>query len=222
MLRTLRLRRDDEAGRNVRYAHGGFNLVHVLAALAAGTERVHLEFIRRNDDFAVAFLDFRNRVHAGKTRVAAFVGIERRDAHEAMHAALGLAESVGVFALDEHRDAFEAGGFAGERVGHLDFPAARFGPALIHAREHFRPVLRFRAARAGVDGEDAILPVMRAVQENLQFERIQFLEKPGEVAGEFPFNLRLRFGGSDSPSSSMTRKSSSCFSVLEAVRVCCG
>ena len=39
----------------------------------------------------VALLDFRNHVHAGKTRVAAFVGIERRDAHEAMHAAFGLA-----------------------------------------------------------------------------------------------------------------------------------
>ena len=110
-----------------------------------------------------------------------------------MHAALGLAESVGVLALDQHGDAFEAGRFAGQRVGDLDFPAARLRPARIHAREHFRPVLRLRAARAGIDGEDAILPVMRAVQENLQFERIKFLEKPGEVAGEFLFNLRLRF-----------------------------
>ena len=41
-----------------------------------------------------------------------------------MHAALGLAKTVGVLALDQHRDAFEAGGFDGERVGDLDFPAA--------------------------------------------------------------------------------------------------
>ena len=192
MLRTLRLRRDDEAGRDMRDAHGGLDFVHVLAALAAGTECVHAKFIRRNDDFAVALLDFRNRVHARETGVAAFVGIERRDAHEAMHAALGLAKTVGVLALDEHRDAFEAGGFAGERVGDLDFPAARFGPARIHARKHFRPVLRFRAARAGVDGEDAIFFVVRAVEKEFQFQRVKFLEKFREVAREFRLDLRLR------------------------------
>ena len=51
-----------------------------------------------------------------------------------MHAALGLGKAVGVFALKQHRDALDAGAFAGQRVGHLDLPAARFGPALIHAR----------------------------------------------------------------------------------------
>ena len=111
-----------------------------------------------------------------------------------MHAALGLGEAVGIFALKQHRDAFEAGRFAGQRVGDLDLPAARLGPALIHPREHLRPILRLGAARAGVDAQDAILPVVRAVQENLQFQRVEFLEKSGEVAGEFLFNLRLGFG----------------------------
>jgi len=96
MLRTLGLRCDDEAGGNVRDAHGGFDLVHVLAALAAGTERVHLEFIRRDDDFLVVLFDFRDHVHAGETRMPAFVGIERRDAHEPVHAAFGLGKAVGV------------------------------------------------------------------------------------------------------------------------------
>ena len=177
MLRTLGLRRDDQPGRNVRDAHGGLDLVHVLAALAAGTERVHLEFSRRNHDVGIALLDFRNRVHAGETRVPAFVGVERRDAHQPVHAAFGLGKAVGVFALKQHGDALEARAFAGQRVGDLDLPAARFGPALIHARQHFRPVLRLGAAGAGVDAEDAILPVVRAAQENLQFQRVEFLEK---------------------------------------------
>ena len=75
----------------MRDAHGSLHLVHVLSALAAGTERVHFKFIRRNDKLGIIFLDFRNHIHAGKARVPALVGIERRDAHEAMHAALGLA-----------------------------------------------------------------------------------------------------------------------------------
>src|ERR1035437_2523145 len=146
VLRTLGLRCDDETGWNVRDAHGGFDLVHVLAALATGTERVHLEFSWRDDDVGIAFFNFRNRVHAGETRVTAFVGIERRDAHEPVHAAFGLGKAVGVFALEQHRDALEARAFADQRVGDFNLPAAGFGPALIHARQHFRPILRLGAA----------------------------------------------------------------------------
>ena len=39
-LRALVLARDHEAGRDVRDAHGGVDLLHVLAALAAGTVHV--------------------------------------------------------------------------------------------------------------------------------------------------------------------------------------
>ncbi len=179
----------------MRDAHGGLNLVHVLAALAAGTERVYLKFIRRNNDFIVAFFNFRNRIHTGKTRVPALIGIEWRNAHEPMHAALGLAKTVGVFAADEQRGAFDARRFARQSVGHFHFPAARFRPALIHAQQHVRPVARFRAARAGVNGEDAIFFVVRAVEKQFQFQRVEFLEKFDEVAREFRLDLRLRRGG---------------------------
>ena len=50
MLGTLRLRGHDQARGNVRDTHGGFHFVDVLAAFAAGTEGVHREFIRRDDD----------------------------------------------------------------------------------------------------------------------------------------------------------------------------
>ena len=94
-----------------------------------------------------------------------------------MHAAFGFAKAVGVFARDEHRGALDAGGFTGQRVGDFDFPAARFRPALIHAQQHVRPVAGFGAAGAGVDAQDAIVLVVRAGEENPQFQRVQFLEE---------------------------------------------
>ena len=106
-LTALRLRRGDEAGRNVREAHGGFNFVYVLSAFAAGTIRVATDFGFRNDDVRLdEIAQFRNGVHAGKTRVATFVGIKRRNAHEPVNAAFGFAKTVGVFALDAEGDGF--------------------------------------------------------------------------------------------------------------------
>ena len=47
----------------------------------------------------VQVLKLGDDVHAGKTGVPAFVGIEWRDAHQAMHAAFGLAKAIGIFAF---------------------------------------------------------------------------------------------------------------------------
>jgi len=45
-----------------------------------------------------------------------WIGVERADAHEAVHAALGLAVAVGVVALDEHGGLADAGLIAGLHV----------------------------------------------------------------------------------------------------------
>jgi len=87
-----------------------------------------------------------------------------------MHAAFGFGEAVGVLAAKNHGDALEPRAFAGQRVGDFHLPAAAFGPALVHARQHLGPILRFSPAGAGVDAEDAIAFVVRAVEENLQLE----------------------------------------------------
>ena len=167
----MRLRRGDESGGDVREAHGGLDLVHVLSALAAGTVGVAPEFRLRDDDVRLDEIgEFGDGVHAGEAGVAAFVRVEGGDAHEPVNAALGLAETIGVLALDAEGHALQAGGIARERVGDFPLPAAAVEPAAIHAREHFRPVLRLGAAGAGVDAEDAVAPVMRAVEEDTQFE----------------------------------------------------
>ncbi len=85
MLAAFILAGDDDARGDVRDAHGGIRLVDVLAARAARAVRVCLQILRI--DFHVdAFLNFRHDVYGGKRRMPPARGIERRDAHKAVHA----------------------------------------------------------------------------------------------------------------------------------------
>ena len=43
-------------------------------------------------------------------------------------------------------------------------------PAQIHAQQHFRPVLRFHAARAGLDGHDGVEAVVFAGEQRDRFQ----------------------------------------------------
>ena len=96
--------------------------------------------------------------------------IERRNAHQAMHAALAGEHAVSVFAFDLHRGGFDARFFAGRRVHHRGAKALLLRPAQVHAQQHLRPVLRFGAARAGLDGHDGVQPVVFAGEQSFGFE----------------------------------------------------
>ncbi len=64
----------------------------------------------------------------------------------------------------------------------------------------FRPILRFRSTRPGVDGEDAITFVVRAVQESAQFKIIEIGENFFNVRRHLGFELQLhrfRLGGGE-------------------------
>ena len=100
--------------------------------------------------------------HRGERGVPALGRIERRDAHEPMHAVLGLQVAVGVVAADHHRGALDARFFAGLVVDDLRRPALALGAAQVHAQQHLRPVLRFGAAGAGMDGHDGVALVVLA------------------------------------------------------------
>jgi hypothetical protein len=70
-------------------------------------------------------VDFGRHEHRGETGVAAVVRIERRLAHQPMHAGFGLQPAVGVVALDAEGGALDAGHFAAADFQQLGFPAAR-------------------------------------------------------------------------------------------------
>ena len=132
MLATLRLTRRHNAGGNMREPHGRLNLVNVLTALTAAAVGVHPHFARI--DLNIAFiLQLRHHIHASKTRVPALVGIKRRNAHQPVHPALGLAKPKGVLALNDECSALNSGHFPGCQVLYRHRPAAALTPALVHA-----------------------------------------------------------------------------------------
>ena len=104
--------------------------------------------------------------------MAAVVGIERRLAHQPMHADLGLQPAVGVFALDFEGRRLDARDVAGTGFHQFGFPAAGFAPAQIHAQQHFRPILCLCAASAGLDVDVSIRGVQFAGEHALEFELV--------------------------------------------------
>ena len=146
----------------MRDAHGGFGLVDVLAASAAGAIGVDLEILVVDLDGGVVF-NLRHDFHCGKRGVASAGCVEWRNAHHAVHAFFALQIAVGVFAFDEHGHALDAGFVAVEIVEHLDLVAVALCPAHIHAIEHLCPVLAFGAASAWMDRKDGVVVVVVAV-----------------------------------------------------------
>lgn len=96
--------------------------------------------------------------------------IERRNAHKAMHAGFPLQQTKSVFAFDAQGDRFQTGFFAGSGIDDRGTEIFAFRPAKVHTHEHFRPVLRFRAARTGLDGHDGTERVVFAGEERLRLE----------------------------------------------------
>src|SRR5215813_6299218 len=108
MLRTFVLALYYDAGWEVRDSHGRIGHVDVLPARARRAERVDAQILVLNIDLDFV-VDLRIDEHAGKAGVPPRVGVERRDANQAMHADLALQEAVGVFAIDLERRALDAG-----------------------------------------------------------------------------------------------------------------
>ena len=97
MLRSFALALHDGIRRQVRHTNRRVGFVHVLAAGAARAIRVDAHVGRIDLDFDL-FVDFRRHEHRCERRMAAIAGIERRFAHESMHAGFGAQPAVGIFA----------------------------------------------------------------------------------------------------------------------------
>ena len=183
-LAPLLLAGDDEPGRDVGEPHRGRGLVDVLAAGARGAEDVHLDvFVAEVDLDRV--VDVGIDEHRREGGVPPRLRVERRDAHQPVHALLRLEEAVGVLALDLERDRLDPRLFARLRSRIGDLEAVALGPADVHPHEHLGPVLRLGAAGAGMDGEDGVARVVRALQHGLQLEaldRLRRARRPPEPA----------------------------------------
>jgi hypothetical protein len=100
--------------------------------------------------------------------VPAGIGVERRDAHQPVHAVLALEPAIGVVALHLDGGRLDASFFAACFLQVFDLVAVLLGPARVHAQQHVGPVLALGAAGAGMDFQEAIEAVGLAGQQRLQ------------------------------------------------------
>lgn len=85
--------------------------------------------------------------------MTARVRIERRDAHKTVYPGLRLEVSIGIGAVHLDGYAFDAA-FRLQDVDDIHRITAFFRPPGIHSQKHADPVIGFRAAGAGVDGQE--------------------------------------------------------------------
>ncbi len=169
MLAAAGLAGDHGIGRNMGDADRGLGLVDVLAAGAGGAIDVGAQVGGIDVDLDVV-VDLGADEHRGERGMPAVVGIERRFAHQAVHADFGLQPAVGVIALDPEGGALDAGHVAAADFHQLGLPAAALAPAQVHAQQHLGPVLGFGAAGAGLDVDEAVGGVELAGEHALELE----------------------------------------------------
>ena len=136
--------------------------------------------------------DFRDDIDARERGVPALVGVERRDAHEPMHAALGVQITVGIFAAHEQRDRFDPDFFALLDIDRLRAESAPLDPALIHPQKHVGPIARLRPARAGVNRHEGIRAIILAREKLPQLELLEFLHESRVFRRDFLFRSGAR------------------------------
>ena len=122
------------------------------------------------------------------------VGVERRDAHQAVHADFRLQQAVGVLAVDFEGDRLDAGAFTLQPVGNDGLEALALGPSQVHAEQHLGPVLAFGAARAGVNRDDGAARVVFAGEQHGGLEALQELAVGLQVALDIGADV-LAFAG---------------------------
>ena len=98
-----------------------------------------------------------------------------------MNAVLALQITVGIFTLDEHFGALDAGVFAVQKVQNLVLEAHVVGPVLVHTDEHGSPVHGLGAAGAGMEAEDGIVAVVLTGQQGAERLAIQLHFKGGKA-----------------------------------------
>ena len=97
VLAALALAGDHDAARHVRDAHRRFGLVHVLTAGAARAVDIGAQ-VRRIDLDVDVVVDLGRDEHRSERGVAAIARVERRLAHQPVHAGLGAQPAVGIIA----------------------------------------------------------------------------------------------------------------------------
>ena len=127
--------------------------------------------------------------------MAPIARIERRFAHQAVHAGFRAQPTEGVSAVEAHRGTLDTGHFAAGGLDQLGGKPLGFAPAQIHAQEHFGPVLRFGAARAGLNIQKGMVRIRGAAEHAAKFQFGQQRAQRFDVLGEVTERRLVAFLG---------------------------
>ena len=111
------------------------------------------------------------------------VRVERRDAHQPVHARLRPQPAVGPLALDADGRALDARLVARLPVQQLDLVALALRPAAVHPQQHLRPVLGVGPARARVDADQRPVAIVGPGQHARELHLADRLLAGGERRG---------------------------------------
>ncbi len=99
-----------------------------------------------------------------------------------MHADLRLQQPVRVLAIHFERDALDARALTLQPVRNHRRKLLALRPSQVHAQQHLRPILTFRAAGAGVNGHDRAALIVLAAEQHGGFQPLQQFAVRLEVA----------------------------------------
>src|SRR5438552_4127358 len=179
VLAALVLHRHHDARGDVGHANGRVGLVDFLAARAGGPEGVDAHVVGIEIDVDV-FVDLGIDEDAGKRGVPASVGVERRDAHQPVHADFRLEPSVGMVAAGDEGGVLDPRLLAGLEIAQLHFPSFALAVSRVHAEEHQGPVLRLGSPGARVDLDDGVEMVLWTAVHPGQLEALRSLHRLGQ------------------------------------------
>ena len=205
--------------RHMRDADRALRLVDVLPAGARCAIGVDLQVALVDLDLDVV-IDHRIHPDAGETGVPPRRGIERADAHQPVHAGLGLQPAIGVRPAHLQRRRLDAGLLALALLQQLHLVAVLLGPAHIHAHQHLGPVLRLGAAGAGVDLDVGVVGVGLAGQQALDLAPLRLLGQRAQRRHALGRHRRIAIGLGQSRSVPACRRPR--VSSLRTPSICAG
>ena len=174
----------------MRDAHGRVGLVDVLASRSTRAVGVDAEVGVVDLDRDVVGKQRRDH-DLRESRMPPVSGVERRQSHEPVDAALRLERPVGVLAAHRDGGRLEPGFLARARLESLGLEPAVVGPAQVHPEEHLCPVLRVRAARTGVDLEQRVTCVVLAGEERVLLQSPELVFEWAELLGDVRLERRV-------------------------------
>ena len=111
------------------------------------------------------FFNIRHHIQRYERCLSLALRIKRRDTHQPVDAFLRFQITVCVLAVNLESHRFNSGFVSIQIINHIKRKSFTLRPSCIHAVKHTAPVAALRAARACVQFQDCIVPVIFTGQE---------------------------------------------------------